>query len=82
MTGQLRLRPRRRSTRTCGPGGRSTTASVLELRDVRRFGRIAVVPAGEYAALPTLATQGPEPWDPALDDGGLWRNLQAQPGAR
>jgi formamidopyrimidine-DNA glycosylase len=49
---------------------------VLELRDVRRFGRVGVVPAGEYASLPTLAAQGPEPWDPALDDGGLWRNLK------
>src|SRR5690606_38434666 len=50
--------------------------AVLELRDVRRFGRVAVVPVGEWAPLPTLATQGPEPWDPALDDGGLWRNLR------
>lgn len=50
--------------------------AVLELRDVRRFGRVAVVPAGEWTSLPTLAAQGPEPWDPALDDGGLWRNLK------
>ena len=50
--------------------------AVLELRDVRRFGRIGVVPAGEYASLPTLAAQGPEPWDPVLDDGGLWRHLR------
>jgi formamidopyrimidine-DNA glycosylase len=50
--------------------------SVLELRDVRRFGRLAVVPAGEHGTLPTLAAQGPEPWDPVLDDGGLWRNLR------
>jgi formamidopyrimidine-DNA glycosylase len=50
----------------------------LELRDVRRFGRIGVVPAGEHATLPTLATQGPEPWDPVLDDGGLWRRLKGR----
>jgi formamidopyrimidine-DNA glycosylase len=49
---------------------------VLELADVRRFGRLAVVPAGDHAALPTLAAMGPEPWDPVLDDGGLWRNLR------
>ena len=49
---------------------------VLELRDVRRFGRIGVVPVGEYASLPTLAAQGPEPWDAALDDGGLWRGTK------
>ena len=52
---------------------------VLELRDVRRFGRIGVVPVGEYASLPTLAAQGPEPWDEALDDGGLWQRHEAQP---
>jgi len=75
MTGQLRLRPG-----DLDPYVRAWWAlddgSVLELRDVRRFGRVAVVPAGEWASLPTLAGQGPEPWDPALDDGGLWRNLK------
>ena len=40
---------------------------VLELRDVRRFGRLGVVPAGEYASLPTWPA-GPEPWDSALDE--------------
>lgn len=75
MTGQLRLRadgedPYVRAWWALDDG------SVLELRDVRRFGRVGVVPAGEYATLPTLAAQGPEPWDPALDDGGLWRALR------
>jgi len=74
MTGQLRMRPGE-----LDPYVRAWWAlddgQVLELRDVRRFGRIGVVPAGEYATLPTLAAQGPEPWDPALDDDGLWRNL-------
>ncbi len=75
MTGQLRLRPGE-----LDPYVRAWWAlddgRILELRDVRRFGRIGVVPAGEYATLPTLAAQGPEPWDPALDDGGLWRRLK------
>ena len=75
MTGQLRLRPG-----AIDPYVRAWWAlddgQVLELRDVRRFGRIGVVAAGEYASLPTLAAQGPEPWDGALDDGGLWRNLR------
>jgi formamidopyrimidine-DNA glycosylase len=31
--------------------------------DVRRFGRIAVVAAGEHAGMPTLAALGPEPFD-------------------
>jgi formamidopyrimidine-DNA glycosylase len=75
MTGQLRLRPA-----DLDPYVRAWWAlddgRVLELRDVRRFGRVGVVPAGDYASLPTLAVQGPEPWDAALDDGGLWRNLK------
>ena len=75
MTGQLRMRPE-------GPDPYVRAwwalddAGVLELRDVRRFGRVGVVPAGEWASLPTLARQGPEPWDRVLDDGGLWRNLR------
>ena len=75
MTGQLRLRPGE-----LDPYVRAWWAlddgRVLELRDVRRFGRLAVVPAGEHGSLPTLAAQGPEPWDEALDDGGLWRRLR------
>lgn len=75
MTGQLRMRPG-----ALDPYVRAWWAldddRFLELRDVRRFGRIGVVPAGEWASLPTLAAQGPEPWDPLLDDGGLWRNLR------
>ena len=34
---------------------------VLAFRDVRRFGRIAVVDKGDYTKLPTLALLGPEP---------------------
>jgi formamidopyrimidine-DNA glycosylase len=34
--------------------------------DIRRFGRIAVVDAGDHAALPTLAALGPEPFDEAF----------------
>jgi formamidopyrimidine-DNA glycosylase len=75
MTGQLRMRPG-----SLDPYVRAWWAlddgRVLELRDVRRFGRVGVVPAGEWASLPTLAAQGPEPWDPALDGGGFWRNLR------
>lgn len=42
--------------------------STLYFRDARRFGRCLVVRAGEYAALPTLAALGPEPFDPAFTD--------------
>ena len=75
MTGQLRLRPAEVDpyVRAWWP---LDDGAILELRDVRRFGRIGVVPVGEYVSLPTLAAQGPEPWDRRLDDGGLWRNLR------
>lgn len=39
---------------------------LLGFRDVRRFGRLRVVPAGDYSSIPTLAAAGPEPWDEAL----------------
>jgi formamidopyrimidine-DNA glycosylase len=75
MTGVLRLRPG-----DLDPYVRAWWAlddgRVLELKDVRRFGRIGVVPVGEYSSLPTLAAQGPEPWDVALDDGGLWQRTK------
>ncbi len=68
MTGQLRFTP----------GGPNTEDpylrawwhldgdETLEFADVRRFGRLRVVEAGNYAGIPTLANAGPEPWDPAL----------------
>lgn len=76
MTGQLRLRPGHEIDPYVRAWWRLDDERVLELRDVRRFGRVGVVPAGEYASLPTLQQQGPEPWDAALDDGGFWRNLR------
>lgn len=36
---------------------------VLTFHDIRRFGRIQVVAAGEYHTIPTLHALGPEPWD-------------------
>jgi formamidopyrimidine-DNA glycosylase len=76
MTGQLRLRPGGDVDPYVRAWWVLDDGRILELRDVRRFGRVAVVPAGEWGSLPTLAAQGPEPWDPVLDDGGLWRNLR------
>ncbi|MBW3604263.1 MAG: bifunctional DNA-formamidopyrimidine glycosylase/DNA-(apurinic or apyrimidinic site) lyase [Actinobacteria bacterium] len=35
--------------------------AVLDFRDVRRFGRLTVVRAGDYAGIPTLDDLGPEP---------------------
>ena len=45
--------------------------AVLDFRDVRRFGRLAVVAAGDYAAIPTLAQLGPEPLSSAFTAEGL-----------
>ncbi len=47
----------------------------LEFVDVRRFGRLRVVPAGDYSTIPTLHKAGPEPWDPALTDKRFWELL-------
>ncbi len=51
--------------------------ATLEYRDVRRFGRIAVVPTGQYLSLPTLAAQGPEPFDDAFTEQQLWKVLRS-----
>lgn len=45
--------------------------------DVRRFGRLRVVPAGDYRSIPTLAAAGPEPFDPDFDGPTFWRLLSA-----
>jgi formamidopyrimidine-DNA glycosylase len=49
----------------------------LVFRDIRRFGRVAVVMAGQYAALPTLRLLGPEPLDEGFTALGLWQALGA-----
>jgi formamidopyrimidine-DNA glycosylase len=51
--------------------------AVLELRDVRRFGRVAVVPAGVYDSMPTLHALGPEPLSDDFDRLAFHRALKA-----
>jgi formamidopyrimidine-DNA glycosylase len=41
--------------------------AMLDFRDVRRFGRLTVVPRGDYRAVPTLRLLGPEPLSDAFD---------------
>ncbi|CAN5865440.1 DNA-formamidopyrimidine glycosylase [soil metagenome] len=41
--------------------------AVMDFRDVRRFGRLAVVPAGDYHSIATLARLGPEPLSDDFD---------------
>ena len=45
--------------------------STLYFVDPRRFGRLLVVTAGEYGALPTLAALGPEPLGDAFTTAGF-----------
>ena len=50
----------------------------LLFRDPRRFGRVSVVPAGDYVdRIPTLATLGPEPLSDDFDVEGFARGLAA-----
>jgi formamidopyrimidine-DNA glycosylase len=48
---------------------------VLAFRDPRRFGRMAVVPAGDYSSLPTLRLLGPEPLSDDFDPTAFARFL-------
>ncbi len=47
----------------------------LVFRDPRRFGRLAVVDAGDYSAIPTLAQLGPEPLSDAFEAEAFARAL-------
>ncbi len=49
---------------------------VMDFRDVRRFGTLAVVPAGDYCRLATLAALGPEPLSDEFDVRASARGLQ------
>jgi len=51
-------------------------STTLEFEDVRRFGRIRVVDAGDYRSIPTLANAGPEPFDPNFDGRAFWELLR------
>ena len=48
----------------------------LAYRDVRRFGRIRCVPAGQYEAIPTLAVQGPDALSPDFTPEGFYLALR------
>jgi formamidopyrimidine-DNA glycosylase len=76
MTGKLRLRPEGPIDRFVRAWWRLEDGEVVELHDVRQFGRVAVVDAGCYAALPTLAALGPEPFDDEFTPEALWRGLR------
>ncbi len=76
MTGQLRVDP---AGGTADPYDRAwwrlDDGRRFAFRDIRRFGRLAVV-ADDLAALPTLAALGPEPFDPSFTPTTLWGDLR------
>jgi formamidopyrimidine-DNA glycosylase len=65
MTGVLRARTSRPSAVPIDPYLRATWSLddgvVIEFVDIRRFGRVGVVPRGDHRSLPTLHALGPEP---------------------
>jgi formamidopyrimidine-DNA glycosylase len=79
MTGSLRFRGEDgwapdayvRASFTLEDGG------VLDFRDVRRFGRLSVVPAGDHRTIATLHALGPEPLDDGFDPTAFHRILAA-----
>jgi len=76
MTGVVRLR----SGDAVDPYVRASWTldddTILELRDIRQFGRIAAVDAGDYRTLPTLHALGPDPFDPAFTAREFYRALR------
>jgi len=76
MTGVVSKRPpaaheRVRLTLDHGPD------PTLHFRDVRRFGRFLVLPGGDPASLPTLASIGPEPFSDDFTAAGFRRACKA-----
>lgn len=69
-------------TGSLGPGGedrshvrawwRLDDSSTVSFRDIRMFGRIGVISAGDYGAYPTLAALGPEPFDATFTPDSLY----------
>ncbi|MPZ86705.1 MAG: bifunctional DNA-formamidopyrimidine glycosylase/DNA-(apurinic or apyrimidinic site) lyase [Nitriliruptorales bacterium] len=49
--------------------------SVMDFRDVRRFGRLTVVTAGDYSGIATLDRLGPEPLSHDFDPAAFHRDL-------
>jgi len=80
MTGVLSLIDNQTGDRDetyCRAWWRLDNGQRLVFDDVRRFGRIRVVPAGDYSTIPTLRTAGPEPFDETLTTTTFWQSLKA-----
>ncbi|MCB1030864.1 MAG: bifunctional DNA-formamidopyrimidine glycosylase/DNA-(apurinic or apyrimidinic site) lyase [Acidimicrobiales bacterium] len=81
MTGQFRPVSEPSSSAHVRAWWRLDDGTILEFRDVRRFGRIAVVQGDDYSSLPTLHALGPEPFDPDFDGLYLWKALRSSSAA-
>jgi formamidopyrimidine-DNA glycosylase len=79
MTGSFRFAPTEAGRTPADDAGDHVRARFalddgrdLRFRDPRRFGRVSVVPAGEYAGrIPTLALLGPEPLSDGFEVGAF-----------
>jgi formamidopyrimidine-DNA glycosylase len=74
MTGRLRVGPADVDDAYVRARWHLDDGNALEYRDVRRFGRLRVLPAGHYVGM--LAVQGPDALDLDFDGDGLWRALR------
>lgn len=77
MTGQLSVQTNPDFDDYVRAWWRLDDGSTLVFKDVRRFGRIRVVPEGEYGSIATLAAIGPEPFDDEFTAEHLHRALNA-----
>ena len=81
MTGHLELHAPPAASRAITDGSMRACwqlddGSCLVMYDIRRFGRVAVVPNGDYRSLPTLARLGTEPFDELFTGELLYRLLR------
>lgn len=76
MTGRIRLREAGSDDDGYVRAWWDLGGEVLELHDVRRFGRVTVVERGCYATMATLSRLGPEPLGPDFTPDGLWEALR------
>lgn len=76
MTGSLALAPEVTDDPYIRAWWQLNGDEVLVYRDVRRFGRIRCVSAGQYDTIPTLAAQGPDALSPDFTAEGLYQALR------
>lgn len=76
MTGSLTMAPQPPDDPYIRAWWQLDRDEVLVYRDVRRFGRIRCVPAGQYDAIPTLAAQGPDALSPDFTPEAFYQALR------